>query len=541
MWPNWDAYEHRIRSLAGLGRVDPAGRATSAAHRHAEVDVCVVGAGPSGLAAALAALEQGKRVLLIEERAELGGSLLHREAAIDGLQGAAWAGHAERKLQDGRALILRRSTALGLYDHNVLAVVQKEVPSSANGERIWLVRSGQIIVAAGAIERPLLFANNDRPGVMLADAVLVYLRRYALRLGERVVVATTNDSTYEAALALRQAGSAVHLIDARAEADLDPALVASMRAAGVALLPAATIDSVIGKSSVEAVALSNGDVIVANLVAQSGGWTPSLHLYCHAKGKPIWDASVGSYRPGGKIAGIDVVGAAAGIWDLDVHASRGDRNCRGTAGWRAALQHQGQAMDGADRGAIRCGQARQADLGRPAERRDHRRHRIGGAGEFLSGRAPEALYDDRDGDRPGQDIQRQWLWPFSRPARPATLRRWARRPSVRPIVPVSMATVAGAERGQFQAPIRRLPAENTASSGGRPSPRLRRRPAPGLVRRARHGDRPGMRCRPQSRCRLRCVVAGQDRGDRPAGGGAAGFRLLHADVEPCGSGARATA
>ena len=198
MWPSWTAYEHRIRALAGLGRVDPAAHAESAAHRYAEVDVCVVGAGPSGLAAALAAARQGKRVLLVEEQSDLGGSLRHRATVIDDLPGADWAARCETALQDAGVQILRRSTALGLYDHNVLTVVQKDVPTSPNGERIWLVRAGRIVVATGAIERPLLFANNDRPGVMLADAALMYLRHYAVKLGERVVVATNNEFSLRA-------------------------------------------------------------------------------------------------------------------------------------------------------------------------------------------------------------------------------------------------------------------------------------------------------------------------------------------------------
>ncbi len=188
--------------------------------------MCVVGAGPSGLAAALAAARQGKRVLLVEEQSDLGGSLRHRAAVIDGVSGADWAaplraprcGMPASRSCAGRPRSVSTTTMSS-------TVVQKDVPASPNGERIWLVRAGRIVVATGAIERPLLFANNDRPGVMLADAALVYLRRYAVKLGERVVVATNNDSAYELAIALRHAGSDVQLVDSRADADLDPRLV----------------------------------------------------------------------------------------------------------------------------------------------------------------------------------------------------------------------------------------------------------------------------------------------------------------------------
>src|SRR4029453_5880909 len=144
-------------------------------------------------------------------------------------------------LREAGVQILRRSTALGLYDHNVLTVVQKDVPASPNGERIWLVRAKRIVVATGAIERPLLFANNDRPGVMLADAALAYLRRYAVKLGERVVGATKNDSPHEVGIRLGGAGSDVHLIDSRADADA--ALLAAAGSAGVTVFTGTVIES----------------------------------------------------------------------------------------------------------------------------------------------------------------------------------------------------------------------------------------------------------------------------------------------------------
>ncbi len=155
----------------------------------------------------------------------------------------------------------------------------------------------------------------------------MYLRRYAVKPGERVVVATSNDSAYELAIALRHAGSEVRLVDSRADADLDPALSAEARGAGVAVSTGTTIEAVVGSRAVEAVTLSNGQRVPADLVAHSGGWTPSLHLYCHAKGKPQWDDAAGSYRPGAAVAGVDVVGAAAGLLGprRDAASRGGDR------------------------------------------------------------------------------------------------------------------------------------------------------------------------------------------------------------------------
>jgi sarcosine oxidase subunit alpha len=457
MWPSWTAYEHRIRALAGLGRVDLAAQAESAAHRYAEVDVCVVGAGPSGLAAALAAARQGKRVLLVEEQGDLGGSLRHRATAIDGVSGEEWARRCEAALHDAGVQILRRSTALGLYDHNVLTVVQKDVPASPNGERIWLVRAGQMVVATGAIERPLLFANNDRPGVMLADAALIYLHRYAVKLGERVVVATNNDSAYELAIALHHAGSEVRLVDSRADSNLDPALSAEARGAGVAVSTATMIEAVVGSRAVEAVILSNGQRVPADLVAHSGGWTPSLHLYCHAKGKPQWDEAAGNYRPGAAVAGVDVVGAAAGLWDLD-------------AVLRHAVEIGGGSSDKAPRAETKV---RQWTAPTP----------LPGAG--LGKRVWIDLQNDVTADDIGLAVRENFaavehlkryttvgmgtdqgktsnvnalaVLAAGTSRKIAELGTTTFRPT---FVPVSMATVAGSERGELQAPIRRLPTEN---------------------------------------------------------------------------------
>lgn len=461
MWPSWMAYEHRIRALAGLGRVDPAARAESTTHRYAEAEVCVVGAGPSGLTAALAAARQGRRVLLVEEQDDPGGSLRHRATAIEGVPGEEWVRRCEAALKDANVQVLSRSTALGLYDHNVLSLLQKGVASSPNGERIWLMRAERIVVATGAIERPLLFANNDRPGVMLADAALVYLRRYAVRPDERVVVATNNDSTYELAIALRHAGGEVRLVDSRADADIDPVLSAEARGAGVAVSTGTMIEAAIGSRAVEAVALSSGERVPAELVAHSGGWTPSLHLYCHAKGKPQWDEAAGSYRPGAAVAGVDVVGAAAGLWDLDAilcHAAD-------VGGSPATAPHSNtKVRQWTAPTPLHAGPGKRVwvDLQNDVTADD-----IGlavrenfSAVEHLKRYTTVGMGTDQ-GKTSGVNALAVLAAATSRKL--ADLGTTTFRP---PYVPVSMATIAGSERGELQAPIRRLPAENTHRAEG---------------------------------------------------------------------------
>jgi sarcosine oxidase subunit alpha len=453
IWPNWGLYEHRIRAMAGLGRVDGQARAISSAQRHAQVDICVVGAGPAGLTAALAAMRQGKRVMLVEAQTKLGGSLRHRDVVLDDLASADWIARVEQALRDGGVQILSSSVAFGLYDHNVVGIAQRHVPQSANGARLWLVRAAQIVVAAGAIERPLLFQHNDRPGIMLADAALAYLRRYAVRLGQKVVVATNNDSAYEVAHAFKAAGSDVTLVDSRESGDAG--LAQQLSAVGVTLLSGARLAAASGKRAVESVTLRDGRVLLADFVATSGGWSPSLHLYCHAKGRPEWDEAAGAFRAGNKLSGVDVVGAAAGLWDFD-----------------ALLQQAAQAVGAADAPRAR-GKVRQwtAPTEAPAAGIKGKRIWIDLQNDVTVADIELAVRENFSavehlkryttlgmGTDQGKTSNINGLTVLSsRLGREqAKIGTTTFRP---PFVPVSMATIAASERGPLQAPIRRLPIE----------------------------------------------------------------------------------
>ncbi len=235
MWPRsfWDkVYEPCIRAAAGSGRAPTEMDADRYANRHAHCDVLVVGAGPAGLAAALAASQAGKRVMLVDEQAEPGGSLLHDvTSSIDGAPAQDWAAQAVATL-DGRenVLILPRTTAFGYYNHNHIVLVERLTdhleapPPNLARERLWQVRAGEVVLATGSHERPLVFADNDRPGIMLADSVRAYVNRYAVAPGRRVVIATCGDSAYAAARDVKAAGIDVTLVDFRREADIGPGL-----------------------------------------------------------------------------------------------------------------------------------------------------------------------------------------------------------------------------------------------------------------------------------------------------------------------------
>ena len=455
MWPSFRLYERAIRALAGIGRLDGAARAARSRQQYLNVDLCVIGGGPAGLAAALAGVQRGKQVLLVEEQPRLGGSLRCRDTTIDGLPGLAWVAQCEGSLRAAGVRIMTCTTAVGLYDHNALVLVEKALAAtqSANGECLWQVRARDIVLASGAIERPLLFANNDRPGVMLADAVLTYLRRYAVRCGERVLIATNNDSAYELAHALREAGAHSVVVDSRAHSEL----AATARAAGIDVRLGETIDAALGSTQVDAVRLASGATLAADLVAVSGGWTPLIHLYCHARGKPRWDEDIGAFVPGAGIKGLRVVGAANGARTLAEALEQATVAGGGAPhpGPRAATA--GDFWGSAPDLAAASGKRRVwVDLQHDVTSKDIElavRENFASV-EHLKRYTTLGMAPDQGrtssvnglallAARTGRDIGAIGVTTF--------------RP---PFVPVSMATIAGKDLGELQAPIRRLAAEN---------------------------------------------------------------------------------
>ncbi|MDE3174567.1 MAG: (2Fe-2S)-binding protein [Pseudomonadota bacterium] len=304
LWPSWGAYEPRIREMAGLGRLDPANAPPADCPRiNATCDALVVGAGPAGLAAARAAARAGLRVMLVDDQPAPGGALSHRPARIEGADGLDWAAGVVAELADKGARVLANATAYGVYQHNLVCVWQRRFGAP---DALWRVRAKTIVVAAGAIERPLVFPDNDRPGVMSAEAALIYLRRHDLRVGERVVVATNNSGAYAVARALRDAGARVTVADFRTR-DI-PAIE------GLDIRPGASIDAVHGRT-VEAVTIS-GARLEADTLLISGGRTPSVHLHAQAQGKLRYDETRAALVPAAAVAGLSVVGAANGTFDL---------------------------------------------------------------------------------------------------------------------------------------------------------------------------------------------------------------------------------
>ncbi|MFC7344429.1 FAD-dependent oxidoreductase [Saccharopolyspora griseoalba] len=276
------------RSLAGVGRLSE-GDPPDCDRKYAHFDVVVVGGGPTGVATALAAGRGGARVLLVEQGDELGGDRAEEwiSAAV-----AELAEHPETH-------VLRRATAVGHYDHGYLLIAQ--------GTRMWHVRTARLILATGAHERPLVFAGNDRPGVMLASAVRTYLHRFAVLPGTEAVVATTEDSAYATAEALVAAGCPVRaVVDTRDEPPRH--LADRARELGARVIPGA-VTATRGEH-LESVRLTTGEEIGCDLLAVGGGWSPVLHLF---GGEIRWSGAAFLPVPG---TGPEVVGAAAGTFDL---------------------------------------------------------------------------------------------------------------------------------------------------------------------------------------------------------------------------------
>ncbi|OHV60413.1 sarcosine oxidase subunit alpha family protein [Mesorhizobium sp. LCM 4577] len=308
MWPDWHLFEPRIRAMAGLGIVDPdwQPRQVSDQVNH-HCDVLVVGAGPAGLAAAASAAAAGHSVVLADDGAHPGGSLRHRAGEVDGVEGRAWVEATVARLKGAGQLVLSDTTAFGLYDHNLVALNQRH--ADGRPDTLWRVRPRRIVLATGAIERPVPFANNDLPGILSADAALSYLRRHGVLVGREIVVATNNDSAYEPASALAEAGASVTVVDCRREG--------SARAEnGIRVLAGRTITAARGRNAVQSVLLDDGATLGVDCVLVSGGWTPTVHLFSQAKGKLAWSDQLAAFIPGETIDGIGVAGAVAGTVSL---------------------------------------------------------------------------------------------------------------------------------------------------------------------------------------------------------------------------------
>ena len=301
-------FEPIVRQSAGLGKVPKDRDADTYEHFYAHVDVLILGGGVAGLQAALAAGQAGAKVLLLEQTAHLGGRALVDGGLIDGIASADWVAQTGAALHAMPNVEIRlRAMGAGVYDHGYALGYERLTDHAplAQGprHRMWRIRAQQIVTATGAIERPLSFAGNDIPGVMLASAVRDYLVNYGVSIGDRTVVVTNNDDAYRTAIALHRAGLIVPaILDARPTGG--GALAAEAHALGIRVETGKGIARGHGGKRVKSVSvcLQAGEgaaleEIKCDAVAMSGGWSPVVHLWSHCGGKLIWDAAQAHFRP----------------------------------------------------------------------------------------------------------------------------------------------------------------------------------------------------------------------------------------------------
>ncbi|RKF16152.1 FAD-dependent oxidoreductase [Roseovarius spongiae] len=301
----WMRWEPMIRRMAGLGRLDPANAPPAdCAQINARADLLVIGAGPAGLAAARAAARAGRAVWLIDDGDAPGGSLRWRGGDIDGGPWRDWCADTQERILRAGGKILSRTTLWGAFDHGLYAAWERRCGAP---DRLWRIRAGDVILAAGAIERPLWFANNDLPGVISAEAALRYLTLHGAVAGRRIVLATGNDGSYPVAAALARAGCDVTLADARGDTPDAPE--------GVDLRRETRVTGAEGRDAVARVRL-NGVLQEADTLLVSGGLTPSVHIFMQAGGRLDWDAECDALIPRAGSASMRVAGAANGAFAL---------------------------------------------------------------------------------------------------------------------------------------------------------------------------------------------------------------------------------
>lgn len=331
MWPKaaWHKiYEPLIRRAAGLGKAPSEPDADHYSGRYAHCDVLIAGAGLAGLTAALSAAKTGASVILVDENAEVGGALrFDTGAVIDGLPGYEWAQKVLAELQSmPNVRVLTRTTAFGYYNHNFIALAERVTDHLATPakhqprERLWQVRAKKVVLAAGAIERHMVFANNDRPGIMLASAARIYLNHYGVSVGHNVGVYTAHDSAYETAFDLKKAGVKIAaIVDCRENPD--QRLLDEARALGIEVLAGHSVYNTAGRLRVSSMTVgrnggSNKRKIAIDALVVSAGWTPSVHLFSQSRGKLKFDAANQRFLPDIHVQNCVSIGACNGTDDL---------------------------------------------------------------------------------------------------------------------------------------------------------------------------------------------------------------------------------
>ncbi|MBS3669702.1 sarcosine oxidase subunit alpha family protein [Vreelandella boliviensis] len=356
----WLTYEKYIRKAAGLGRSPMEADPDSYDHFNQHCDVLVVGAGAAGLAAALAAARSGARVIVADEQEEMGGSLLASRETLEGKPADQWVARVLDELAScENVTLLPRTTANGYHDHNFVTLHERRTEHLSdtapveNGHRqvrarLHRVRAGQVILCTGAHERPLVYAGNDVPGNLLAGAVSTYIRRYGVAPGRKLVLSTSNDYGYRAALDWKESGcEVVAIVDAREAPAGD--WVDAARAQGIKIITGSAVIEAKGSNRVTAARVAKIDIeafkvsgpvqeLACDTIASSGGYSPVIHLASHTGARPTWRDDIIGFVPG-LVKGVQACGGANGCYALgDVLAEGVEAGIKAAAAMGHAVQ-----------------------------------------------------------------------------------------------------------------------------------------------------------------------------------------------------------
>jgi sarcosine oxidase subunit alpha len=343
MWPKsfwYKVYEPIIRKAAGLGVAPLKPDPDRYDHKYEYCDILVAGSGPSGLASALSAAKNGAKVILAEDKALFGGSLLTDEVTIGNKKGKDWADETIAELKTMPNVIVKnRSQVFGYYDHNMMVMIERTKDHIENTkkflprQRLWYIRAKEVIVSTGSIERPLVFGNNDRPGIMLASAAKEYMKVYGVLVGRKPIVFTNNDSGYDTAIEFKKNGIDPLIVDTRKNSE--SLIVQEAKNLNINIKFSYGVVNAIGYKKVNSAEIGqlnkeksgyeNLENVICDCICVSGNWTPTVHLSTQSGNKLKFDQKINAFIPNQSKQNESTVGSANGSFTLKNSLEEGFR------------------------------------------------------------------------------------------------------------------------------------------------------------------------------------------------------------------------